>query len=55
MKNKIEKIREHNHDEIGGIGLANVKKRLELQYSGKYELNISSGDAHYQVKLKIQL
>jgi len=55
MINRIEKIGENNHDEIGGIGLANVKKRLELQYCGKYELNISTKDTDFKVQLKIQL
>jgi len=55
IQNRIEKIKENNYAETGGIGLANVKKRLELQYYGKYELNISTTDADFKANLKIQL
>ncbi len=37
----------------GGIGLENIKKRLELIYPGKYDLHISSGEATYRVDLII--
>ncbi|MDR1877672.1 MAG: histidine kinase [Flavobacteriaceae bacterium] len=39
----------------GGIGLNNIKKRLELQYSGKYSLNISSKEDIFRVMLILQL
>lgn len=39
--------------EVGGIGLANVKKRLALLYPDKHELNISSGKAFFHVTLNI--
>jgi len=55
IQNKIEKIRKNMHAESGGIGLANVKKRLGLQYPGKHELDISTTDADFKVHLKIQL
>ena len=38
-----------------GIGLQNVKKRLELQYPGKYELNIEDSENKYIVELSIDL
>ncbi len=37
-----------------GLGLANVKRRLELAYPGKYELNIRQSDDIYSVNLKLQ-
>ncbi|MES2847972.1 MAG: histidine kinase [Bacteroidota bacterium] len=38
-----------------GIGLDNVKKRLELLYPGRHELNISSNKNEYEVRMVIQL
>lgn len=38
-----------------GIGLANVKKRLELMYHGLYELEMESSPAIYAVKLNLKL
>jgi LytS/YehU family sensor histidine kinase len=39
----------------GGIGLQNVKRRLELLYPGKHELHITETAADFQVQLQIQL
>jgi two-component system LytT family sensor kinase len=38
-----------------GIGLANVKKRLELLYPGKHKLTITENTKEFIVKLNIQL
>lgn len=39
----------------GGLGIANVRKRLHLLYPGKHELRITD-DAHcYQVQLRLEL
>jgi LytS/YehU family sensor histidine kinase len=42
-------------DEKSGIGLENVKRRLELVYPGKYELFIKNADNMYIVNLGITL
>jgi two-component system LytT family sensor kinase len=37
----------------GGIGLGNIKRRLELIYPGRYELTIAAGTELYEVTLKL--
>ncbi len=39
----------------GGIGMNNVKRRLELLYPGKHELTIAESDKTFSVKLNLQL
>ena len=48
---KSEKMK----DEISGIGIENVKKRLEILYPQKYELKITETDIDFTVDLKIDL
>jgi len=42
-----------NKDKTGGIGLENVRKRLQLIYPQKHELHITDTEADYQCHLKI--
>lgn len=42
-------------DTVGGIGLNNVSKRLDLLYPGAHTLDISSEDGWYKVDLQIKL
>ncbi len=42
-------------DEKSGIGLENVKRRLDLLYPGKHHLQITEDDGKYIVKLEIDL
>lgn len=42
-------------DKIGGIGLMNVKKRLNLLYKEKYQLNIFEKQMQYTVSLSIPI
>lgn len=42
-------------DSYSGIGLSNVKRRLELLYPGKHELNIQDDNDVYKVDLKLKI
>ncbi|MBP6025568.1 sensor histidine kinase [Ferruginibacter sp.] len=54
VENSKEAI-EKNTGERTGIGLANVKRRLELLYPQKYELHIKNESGLYRVDLKIKM
>lgn len=53
VKNKIVQAKGKLHS--GGIGLTNVKKRLELMYPNTHQLEIENTGSHFLVDLKIQL
>lgn len=42
-------------EKVGGIGIENVKKRLELLYPGKHELTINDEPERYTVLLQIEM
>ncbi|MBI5857432.1 MAG: sensor histidine kinase [Sphingobacteriales bacterium] len=55
---RIENSKEEDvpaNGKSGGIGLVNVKRRLELLYPGKHRLDINESGDTYSVNLKIQL
>jgi len=47
------KKREQQVDEVGGIGLENVQKRLELLYSEKHTFEVKNGVSDFQVIITI--
>jgi two-component system, LytTR family, sensor kinase len=55
VKNKYDAASQEIKDEAKGIGLANVKRRLELLYANKHELKINNEDNIFSVSLKIKL
>lgn len=50
---KNSKRNNYKPSKIGGIGINNVKRRLELVYENKYDLRIIDGDNDYKVELGI--
>lgn len=53
VENSISISKQKNHTR--GIGLENVKRRLDLIYKDKYQLNITKSKDKYNVSLEIEL
>jgi LytS/YehU family sensor histidine kinase len=47
-------IGNHQKDASGGIGLENVRRRLELLYPGRYTLQVQQRAAIFDVQLEIR-
>jgi hypothetical protein len=54
VKNSLPKT-DFTKDKVGGIGLENVKRQLELMYPRRHELNIEQRNNAFEVFLKINL
>ena len=46
-------MKQENHPNKGGIGLDNIKKRLELNYANNHQLTIEDSDSWFHVHLVI--
>jgi two-component system LytT family sensor kinase len=44
-----------NKDEMGGVGLNNVERRLQLLYPDRYKLNIVNSATHYTSELMLDI
>jgi two-component system LytT family sensor kinase len=53
VKNKYNPESEEKKDATHGIGLQNVKRRLELLYPGKYSLNINKENNWFSIELNL--
>jgi len=53
--NPIKSKHEESLDKVGGIGLKNVKRRLELLYPTNYSLQIAEKNSTFTVQLTINL
>lgn len=47
--------KQKSKDSVSGIGIGNVKKRLEILYPKRYKLDINETETEYSVDLKIDL
>ncbi len=55
IKVENNKSSENGHSKKEGIGISNVKRRLDLLYPGKHELKIINGEETFLVILTIQV
>lgn len=53
VKNK--KNKDNYKDKMGGVGLTNVERRLQLMYPDRYKLNIVNTSTHYTTELMLDL
>ncbi len=55
VSNKYKEVPNEEKDATSGIGLTNVRKRLNLLYPGKHSLSISRNNGWYSSTVKIDL
>lgn len=55
IQNTIPEEIQDAENKPGGIGLANLKKRLELMYPGKHQLSLDTKEGMYCVSLKLYM
>ena len=55
VDNTVDNSRKSSTGPVGGIGLKNVKRRLELLYPEKHSLNVKEEEGWFKVKLKLKV
>lgn len=53
VENSVEETKDKIESRNQGIGLANLRKRLELLYPGRYELQVEQKEGRFSVLLRI--
>ena len=54
IENYYLKDKTDNNDKNGGIGLKNVKRRLDLIYNENYKMDINKSENKFSVKLELK-
>jgi hypothetical protein len=55
VANSIVKVTDKTVRETSGLGLTNVRRRLDLSYPDRYQLDVTEDNERYRVHLKIDL
>lgn len=55
VANTVDYSSKGSTEPVGGIGLKNVRRRLELLYPDKHTLNINEEDGWFRVRLKLKI
>lgn len=55
VANTVDYSSKKNTEPVGGIGLRNVKRRLELLYPEKHSLHVKEEDGWFKVQLKLKV
>lgn len=55
ISNSVSPITKTDVVHYGGIGLANVQRRLDLVYPAQHELQIQKSDTRFEVRLSVEL
>ena len=53
VENSVPQIKQ-NEPKAGGIGLENLKRRLDLLYPGKHSLSLENGGNYFKAELKLE-
>ena len=53
VENSVPKIKQ-TESKAGGIGLENLKRRLDLLYPGKHSLSLENGGNHFKAELTLE-
>ena len=55
VANTVDYSSKQNKEPVGGIGLRNVQRRLELLYPEKHDLKVTKSDGWFRIDLKLKI